>query len=256
MATRNQPGRAGGKAGTSKAGTSKAKVPSPRTGPANAGTAKAGSTTTKAGTAKPGAAGSPAVKAGPATAGPEGADGLAGLPAGRRRSGAVGWLLSLPSLAIGWPRSQPFQAATWILSLAGLGVSIYLTIAHYSSPAILACGDKGVINCAKVTTSAWSQVWIFPVAVLGLAFYLFMVAINSPWGWRMRLPAVYWTRLGSVVVGICFVLYLIWAEVIRIGNICLWCTSVHVVTFALFAMLVFHASGRKDREAAMGRLSR
>ena len=48
--------------------------------------------------------------------------------------------------------------------------------------------------------------------------------------------------LGSAVVGIGFVLYLIYVEVIQIGNICLWCTSVHVITFLLFALLVFAAS--------------
>ena len=78
--------------------------------------------------------------------------------------------------------------ATFILALYGLGASIYLTIAHYDTSVTLACSDKGLINCQAVTTSAESIVFgIFPVAVLGLAFYVFMVAVNSPWGWRMKL---------------------------------------------------------------------
>jgi uncharacterized membrane protein len=130
-----------------------------------------------------------------------------------------------------------------VLSVAGLGVSIYLTIAHYTSTSILACSAKGFVDCAKVTTSSQSMVFgVFPVAVLGLAFYVFMVAVNSPWGWQMRNPLVWWTRIGSAVVGIGFVLYLVYAEIIQIGNICLWCTSVHVITFLLFALLVFAAS--------------
>jgi uncharacterized membrane protein len=143
----------------------------------------------------------------------------------------------------------PLQAPLWlqistlVLSLGGLGVSIYLTIAHYSSTNILACSDKGVINCAKVTTSPESIVFgIFPVAVLGLAFYVFMVAVNTPWAWRARLPVIRWARLGSVIVGIFFVLYLVYTEVITLGNICLWCTSVHVVTLLLFGLIVFSAS--------------
>ena len=142
-----------------------------------------------------------------------------------------------------------FSAPSWLqwtalaLSLAGLGVSIYLTIAHYTSSTILVCSDQGVVNCGKVTTSPESIVFgVFPVAVLGLAFYVFMVAINSPWGWRLRVPLVWWARIGSVVVGIGFVLYLLYAEIIEIGNICLWCTSVHVITFLLFALLIFAAS--------------
>ena len=44
------------------------------------------------------------------------------------------------------------QYTTWLLAAAGLGVSIYLTAAHYTSSAILACSDKGLVNCAAVTT--------------------------------------------------------------------------------------------------------
>jgi uncharacterized membrane protein len=39
-----------------------------------------------------------------------------------------------------------------------------------------------------------------------------------------------------------FVLYLVYAELIQIGAICLWCTSVHVATFLIFALIVFYAS--------------
>jgi uncharacterized membrane protein len=142
-----------------------------------------------------------------------------------------------------------FAVSAWVrwtslgLSLAGLAVSIYLTIAHYTTSSILDCSSKGFVDCAKVTSSSQSMVFgIFPVAVLGLAFYVFMVAANSPWGWRLRIPLVWWARIGSAVVGIGFVLYLVYAELIQIRNICLWCTSVHVITFLLFALLVFVAS--------------
>jgi uncharacterized membrane protein len=142
-----------------------------------------------------------------------------------------------------WMRTHPLQLTVWVLSLFALGVSIYLTITHYDTSVTLACSDKGVINCAKVTTSTQSMVFgIFPVAVLGLAFYLFMAAINSPFGWRLDRREVKWLRLGSVIVGMGFVLYLIYAEVIQIGNICLWCTSVHVATFLIFALLVYEAT--------------
>ena len=143
--------------------------------------------------------------------------------------------------------------ATLILSLYGLGASIYLTIAHYDTHVSLICSDKGLINCEEVTTSSQSMVFgVFPVAVLGLAFYVFMVAINSPWGWRLSLPAVRWLRLGSVVAGMGFVLYLIYAELDQIHAICLWCTSVHVATFLIFALLIFHAAFNWETSAARG----
>jgi uncharacterized membrane protein len=162
------------------------------------------------------------------------------------------------------PAPTWLMAATLLLALAGLGISIYLTVAHLTSPAILSCPDKGVINCARVTTSSQSEVFgILPVSELGLAFYVFMVAINSPWAWRARRlrlgplalgeREIRWARLGSLVIGIGFVLYLVYAELIQIGNICLFCTGVHIVTFLLFALIVFDSVFRQAPASAQRR---
>ena len=135
------------------------------------------------------------------------------------------------------------QLTTWILSFVGLGVSIYLTITHYDTAVTLACSDKGIVNCGLVTTSPQSMVFgIFPVAVLGLAFYVFMVVAASPWAWRSKYPQVAIVRLASVVVGIGFVLYLVYTELFTLDHICLWCTSVHVVTFLLFVLILISAA--------------
>jgi len=142
------------------------------------------------------------------------------------------------------------QWTTWVLSLAGLGVSIYLTIAHFNTSVSLVCPATSTVNCEKVTTSPQSYAFGIPVAVLGLAFYLFLAVANSPWVWRMTWPPIRWARIGSMVAGIVFVLWLVYAELFKIGAICLWCTSVHVITFALFVLIMFSfAAGygtRKD----------
>ncbi len=151
----------------------------------------------------------------------------------------------------------PFSAPAWlqwtslVLSLAGLGMSIYMTIAHYTSTNILVCSNKGYIDCAKVTTSPESMVFnVFPVAVLGLAFYVFMTAINTPWAWRSGIAAIWWARLVGIITGIGFVLYLIYAEVIQIGNLCLDCTTVHIITFLLFVVLVYAATMKPTSDSA------
>src|SRR5271156_4452624 len=94
-------------------------------------------------------------------------------------------------------------------SLFGLGISTYLTIVHYDTKLVLACSDRGVINCGKVTTSAQSEAFGIPVAVLGLAFFVGMVALALPAAWRARSIRVAQLRLASVVVGIGFVFYLL-----------------------------------------------
>ena len=134
------------------------------------------------------------------------------------------------------------QIATFVLALAGLGVSIYLTIAHFTESALAGCSESGLVNCTKVTTSPQSYVFGIPVAVLGLAFYLFAVAIMSPWAWRAARREIHLVRIASLVVGIGFVLYLIYAELFIIGSICLYCTSVHAITFVLFVLTVFAAA--------------
>jgi uncharacterized membrane protein len=134
------------------------------------------------------------------------------------------------------------QWTTWILSLAGLADSIWLTIVHYNTSVTLACPANSTINCEKVITSPQSIVFGIPVAVLGLAFYLFLAVANSPRVWRMTWPPIRYARVGSMVVGIVFVLYLVYTELFTIHAICLWCTSVHVITFALFVLIVFSAA--------------
>jgi uncharacterized membrane protein len=142
--------------------------------------------------------------------------------------------------------AAPFwlQITTWLVAMAGLGVSIYLTIAHFTESTLAGCSESGLVNCTKVTTSPQSYVFGIPVAVLGLAFYLFAVAAMSPWAWRSSRREVHIVRLASTVVGIGFVLYLIYAELFIIGSICLYCTSVHVLTFVLFALTAFAAAVR------------
>jgi len=132
---------------------------------------------------------------------------------------------------------------TMVVSLLGLADAVYLTYQHFSgATSFVGCSASGAVNCEAVTTSPESHVFGIPVAVLGLAFFVFMVAINSRWGWKAPWPAVHWARLASVVVGIVFVLYLIWAELFRINAICLYCTGVHVLTFILFALIIGRAA--------------
>ncbi len=134
------------------------------------------------------------------------------------------------------------QLTTFVLALAGLGVSSYLTVAHFTESALLGCSESGLVNCTKVTTSPQSYVFGIPVAVLGLAFYVAAVALMSPWAWRSSRREVHLIRLASVLVGVGFVIYLVYAELFIIGSICLYCTSVHVITFLLFALTAFAAA--------------
>src|SRR5579875_3054961 len=73
-------------------------------------------------------------------------------PAADRTPGPPGWL----------------QWSTFGLAILGLVASAYLTYTHYTQSSLLGCSEtSGLVNCAKVTTSAQSVIFgIFPVAVL------------------------------------------------------------------------------------------
>ena len=49
----------------------------------------------------------------------------------------------------------------------------------------------------------------------------------------------------AAVIGMIFVLYLIYRELVSLRQICEYCTSVHIITFVLFGLLVYDATGPK-----------
>jgi uncharacterized membrane protein len=138
---------------------------------------------------------------------------------------------------------------SFILSIVGVAISTYLTIGHYKGATFFACPDQGLINCATVTTSAQSKFLGLPVSNLGLAFFLAMVVINSPWVWRRNSLLFDRIRALSLISGMGFVLWLIAAELLIIDHICLWCTGVHVVTFALLIVVSRTWSGELFRRS-------
>lgn len=132
---------------------------------------------------------------------------------------------------------SPLSLAIFVLSVVGIIVSAYLTYAHFTQATVLACPETGIINCAKVTTSAQSHFLGMPVSVLGLVFYVVFAGVNYPSLIRSRRLDLlrFFMSAGSVL----FILWLVYAELVIINNICLWCSVVHVVTLAIFFMNVY-----------------
>jgi uncharacterized membrane protein len=169
--------------------------------------------------------------------------------------------------------APPFwlQVTTTVLAVLGLAISAYETYAHYNGNRLLGCPSKGggTFDCAAVITSAQSMVFnVFPVAVLGLAFYIVAVPLFSPWAWQFKgatlrlfgrtVPVgardLNIVRLSSMIVGMGFVMYLIYAE-FQINAVCEYCTGVHIVTFLLFCITVISAAlwGLGHRKASAAR---
>jgi uncharacterized membrane protein len=127
---------------------------------------------------------------------------------------------------------------TFPLALVGLGISTYLTIAHFQPTSLTCPALVGHFNCLKVTTSEWSRFLGIPVAVLGLFQYVVMTGLCTPWAWRSTKRLVHLARLVFATAGMGFVLWLFSAEVLLIKAFCEWCSGVHIVTLVLFVCIV------------------
>ncbi|TDD72881.1 vitamin K epoxide reductase family protein [Actinomadura darangshiensis] len=148
-----------------------------------------------------------------------------------------------PALPPAW-----LQAAAWLLTLAGLGISVYLTVTHYDEGALV-CSATKTVDCHAVTTSEYSTLLGIPMPLLGLAFFVGFAALLTPWALRSAWPPLRWARVAGVAVGVLMVVYLVTVELAILHKICLWCTGVHVITVLLFILVLideFRRIGQVD----------
>jgi uncharacterized membrane protein len=147
------------------------------------------------------------------------------------------------------------SARQWLLlalAIAGVGIAIYLTSVHYASVPLL-CSSQGVVNCERVTSSSYSVIpgTTIPITLPGIAWFVVSAALSilaMRWSQRwIRGAEVVWTALGMLVV-----LYLIYAEIVALHTLCLWCSAVHVLIFVslIVAIVEFYLSGRESMAEA------
>jgi uncharacterized membrane protein len=140
----------------------------------------------------------------------------------------------------GVSRWRPIVAT--LVCLAGDGMAGFLTWAHYFDQAAInsSCplGGSGMVNCGAVTTSPESMILGLPVALYGLVYLVVMTVLCLPVAWRSPSPLVARSRLTLAIAGMGFVLYLVSVELLELRLICLECTSVHVLQFVLFLLVV------------------
>ncbi len=128
---------------------------------------------------------------------------------------------------------------TTVICVLAVLDSSYLTYAHFSSAAVLVCSTKGFVDCGLVTTSIYSHFLGLPVSVLGLVWSVGMLVLCSPPAWRAVSPWVGRLRLLGSVTGAAMVIWLMYAELVKLRHLCEYCTLVHILTIALFIVVVF-----------------
>jgi uncharacterized membrane protein len=116
------------------------------------------------------------------------------------------------------------------LGLIGLGIATYLTVVHYDGGSPVCAISHG---CETVQHSRYSKLAGIPVAVIGLAGYVAILA-------TLLIPTAE-AALATVAVtfvGLCFSAYLTYREIFTIKAICQWCVGSAVVMTALTVLAV------------------
>lgn len=112
------------------------------------------------------------------------------------------------------------------LGIVGLGISTYLTAAHFGDKPI-ACG--GVGECDYVNASPYASIGGVPVSLLGAGLYLALIVSALLWShapFDERRMVAYW---GLSLSGAGYAAYLTYVELWVIDAICLWCVASAVV---------------------------
>jgi uncharacterized membrane protein len=124
---------------------------------------------------------------------------------------------------------RPYVIATALLALVGTAIAGYLTYVHFSHGQV-ACPTSG---CETVQSSPYADVFGIPVAILGLAAYVvILAALLAP-----REPGR-WLVLGVALAGLLFSAYLVGVQAFQIEAFCAWCLASDLVV-TLIAALAF-----------------
>jgi protein-disulfide isomerase len=137
------------------------------------------------------------------------------------------------------PPPRRALAAALVVSLAGVGVALFLVRLHAQAHAGIAsfCAISETVNCDKVATSTYSVFLGVPVAAWGALGYALTAALAA-WGLTARRLHPGWpggllALLGAVAVAVAVALGLV--SKLLIGAWCLMCVASWTLSLALLA---------------------
>jgi uncharacterized membrane protein len=128
------------------------------------------------------------------------------------------------------------RALAVFASLAGLGISIYLTVVHYSGVP-LACPANGTVSCEVVLASAYAVIGgtQLPTSAAGIVWFAVSAVL-----WTRRAPRI---QLAWSAVGLIAAVYLVYVEIVLVGAICLWCSAAHALVLVIFLIALPRPEG-------------
>jgi uncharacterized membrane protein len=124
-----------------------------------------------------------------------------------------------------------------LASVAGLAISVYLTVVHYSTIIPMACPASAVVNCELVLSSRYAVIGDsgLPTAAAGIVWFAVSAALGLL---RFRRALLAWSSIGLVTV-----LFLVYVEIVQLGAVCLWCTAAHAMVLLIFLVALPRPEG-------------
>lgn len=138
-------------------------------------------------------------------------------------------------------------------------ITAYLSYLHYRPSASTLCKINEYWDCDIVNKSTYSEIFGIPVAILGLATYLFLLAMAwailkgvrfTRWHKSLRALNLFWLLFGVVAAGVVFSGYLTYIELFVLEAICVFCLAQQIIIivdlFVLLTILSMIDRGKKD----------
>jgi uncharacterized membrane protein len=126
------------------------------------------------------------------------------------------------------------QLLALFAGLAGIGISIYLTVVHYSSIAPV-CPANAVVNCEQVLSSPYAVIGgsSVPTSAAGIIWFAVSAGLAYTLLRRPR-PRIAKAQLAWSAAGLVTALYLVYIEIVQLGAVCVWCSAAHVLVLVVF----------------------
>lgn len=136
------------------------------------------------------------------------------------------------------------QVLALAAGLAGLGVSIYLTVVHYAAVP-LACPVDAVVNCEQVLSSPYGVIGGSGVPTSAAGIVWFGVSILVAAGLVAGRQGLGPIQLAWSALGLLTVLFLVYLEIVQLGAICVWCSAAHILVLAIFLVALTARNGAR-----------
>lgn len=153
----------------------------------------------------------------------------------KSKNKATNTKITLPRIIIG------------LLSLAGLGIMIYLTYIHFAEASSF-CDLSETVSCDVVTTSIYSEIFGIPVSIMGLGYFALTLLLTLFGKGKGIFQAIFFLTLFVLIPSY----YLTALEAFVIKAFCILCEASKLL---MLAILVTSFTAMKQKISFVSRMA-